>query len=412
MGFFKSLKNQIRSQVQNPNAPTVNPSSSGSFLKRASQRFKPLPQIMPDDMRFKSAVMPDDLTFTDPRDMPRFDIGSLAPDRYMPDERAFIPDTSVNRESKYIRGPSRLPQRMPQQGPSNRFFGGGLGSIFNQLPQRAPERRMPPNNRRNFMQRVAGNFGAPLSNSMEEQRPMAPMLPMPQEMPERNLLGRLPFQRPGFAEGGASDTTNESINTFLRKYTITPHLMDQRFFQEPSFDKWVNAARNQNKAGNPIPYVAPFMSDSIDALKVGYDSFLKEFKEKRSQNTNGRPGFAEGEDVNTNMLIAEQGAREGISPPEMAAQRMREFLGETGRTVSNRDIELFSVGLLTFEDIIDKATNSNIREILGESGRTISNMDRNLMQQEQMFFPDSGRTISDVDRNSLDDMLQDLEKKN
>ena len=405
MGFFKSLKNQVRSQVQNPNAPTVNPSpflgagrqkikdpmslpaffpdtsgkSKGSFLKRASQRFKPLPQIMPD-------------------------------------ERAFIPDTSVNRESKYLRGPSRLPQRMPQQGPSNRFFGGGLGSIFNQLPQRAPERRMPPNNRRNFMQRVAGNFGAPLSNSMEEQRPMAPMLPMPQEMPERNLLGRLPFQRPGFAEGGASDTTNESINTFLRKYTITPHLMDQRFFQEPSFDKWVNAARNQNKAGNPIPYVAPFMSDSIDALKVGYDSFLKEFKEKRSQNKNGgeinRPGFAEGEDVNTNMLIAEQGAREGISPPEMAAQRMREFLGETGRTVSNRDIELFSVGLLTFEDIIDKATNSNIREILGESGRTISNMDRNLMQQEQMFFPDSGRTISDVDRNSLDDMLQDLEKKN
>ena len=397
MGFFKSLKNQVRSQVQNPNAPTVNPSpflgagrqkikdpmslpaffpdtsgkSKGSFLKRASQRFKPLPQIMPD-------------------------------------ERAFIPDTSVNRESKYLRGPSRLPQRMPQQGLSNRFFGGGLGSIFNQLPQRAPERRMKPKNRRNFMQRVAGNFGAPLSNSMEEQRPMAPMLPMSQEMPRE----RLPFQRPGFAEGGASDTTNESINTFLRKYTITPHLMDQRFFQEPSFDKWVNAARNQNKAGNPIPYVAPFMSDSIDALKVGYDSFLKEFKEKRSQNKNGRPGFAEGEDVNTNMLIAEQGAREGISPPEMAAQRMREFLGETGRTVSNRDIELFSVGLLTFEDIIDKATNSNIREILGESGRTISNMDRNLMQQEQMFFPDSGRTISDVDRNSLDDMLQDLEKKN
>ena len=53
-----------------------------------------------------------------------------------------------------------------------------------------------------------------------------------------------------------------------------------------------------------------------------------------------------------------------------------------------------------------------MQEILGDSGRTISNMDRNLMQQEQMFFPDSGRTISDVDRNSLDDILQDLEKKN
>jgi len=360
MGFFKSLKNQVRSQVQNPNAPTVNPSSSGSFLKRMAQKS------MPDSFN-----RVDNSTFTDPTSQPALSFG-------------FLPDTSVNRESKYLRGPSRLPQRMPQQGLSNRFFGGGLGSIFNQLPQRAPERRMKPKNRRNFMQRVAGNFGAPLSNSMEEQRPMAPMLPMSQEMPRE----RLPFQRPGFAEGGASDTTNESMTTFLRKYTITPHLMDQRFFQEPSFDKWVNAARSQNKAGNPIPYVAPFMSDSIDALKVGYDSFLKEFKEKRSQNKNGRPGFAEGEDVNTNMLIAEQGAREGISPPEMAAQRMREFLGETGRTVSDRDIKLFSVGLLTFEDIIDKA-------------EPVTN--RNLMQQEQMFFPQS---------ESLDDMLQDLEKKN
>jgi len=378
MGFFKSLKNQVRSQVQNPNAPTVNPSSSGSFLKRIAQKS------MPDSFN-----RVDNSTFTDPTSQPALSFG-------------FLPDTSVNRESKYLRGPSRLPQRMPQQGPSNRFFGGGLGSIFNQLPQRAPERRMKPKNRRNFMQRVAGNFGAPLSNSMEEQRPMAPMLPMSQEMPRE----RLPFQRPGFAEGGASDTTNESINTFLRKYTITPHLMDQRFFQEPSFDKWVNAARNQNKAGNPIPYVAPFMSDSIDALKVGYDSFLKEFKEKRSQNKNGRPGFAEGEDVNTNMLIAEQGAREGISPPEMAAQRMREFLGETGRTVSDRDIKLFSVGLLTFEDIIDKA-------------EPVTN--RNLMQQEQMFFPETNPIDERLNRmysagrgtaSNLDDMLQDLEKKN
>ena len=110
-----------------------------------------------------------------------------------------------------------------------------------------------------------------------------------------------------------------------------------------------------------------------------------------------RPGFAAGEEVDTNMLIAEQGAREGMSPPEMAAQRMREFLGETGRTVSDRDIELFSVGMLTLEDIIERA-------------EPITN--RNLEQQEQMFFPNSGRTISNMDMNSLDDMLADLEKKN
>jgi len=110
-----------------------------------------------------------------------------------------------------------------------------------------------------------------------------------------------------------------------------------------------------------------------------------------------RPQFAAGEEVDMNMIIAEQGAREGMSPPEMAAQRMREFLGETGRTVSDRDIELFSVGMLTLEDIIDRA-------------EPVTN--RNLMQQEQMFFPDSGRTISNMDMNSLDDILEDLEKKN
>tara|TARA_R100000900_G_scaffold45629_1_gene36673 strand:+ start:378 stop:1019 length:642 start_codon:yes stop_codon:yes gene_type:complete len=101
-----------------------------------------------------------------------------------------------------------------------------------------------------------------------------------------------------------------------------------------------------------------------------------------------RPGFAEGEGVDINRIVAEQGAREGMSPPEMAAQRMKEFLGETGRTVSNRDIELFSMGMLTLEDIIDRA-------------EPVTN--RNLMQQEQMFFPQS---------ESLDDILADLEKKN
>jgi hypothetical protein len=56
--------------------------------------------------------------------------------------------------------------------------------------------------------------------------------------------------------------------------------------------------------------------------------------------------------------------------------------------------------------------NEQRRNAIADQGRTISNMDRNLMQQEQMFFPDSGRTISNMDMNSLDDILADLEKKN
>ena len=101
-----------------------------------------------------------------------------------------------------------------------------------------------------------------------------------------------------------------------------------------------------------------------------------------------RPGFAAGEEVDMNMIIADQGAREGMSPAEMATQRIKQFLADSGRTVSNRDAELFGMGVLTLEDIMEKAG-------------PVTN--RNLMQQEQMFFPQS---------ESLDDILEDLEKKN
>ena len=185
--------------------------------------------------------------------------------------------------------PQIIPERMPSQGPTPRFFGGGLKSIFSRLMRNNPKFR--------GIQRMPMPPAIP-NNMMAE--PSLPMNFMPENMP----MERFPMERPGFAGG---------------------------------------------------------------------------------------------EGVDMNMIIADQGAREGMSPPEMAAQRMREFLGETGRTVSDRDIELFSVGMLTLEDIIDRA-------------EPVTN--RNLMQQEQMFFPDSGRTISNMDMNSLDDILEDLEKKN
>ena len=45
---------------------------------------------------------------------------------------------------------------------------------------------------------------------------------------------------------------------------------------------------------------------------------------------------------------------------------MRDMLGESGRTMSNKDM-------------LEMLSNRNIREILGESGKTISNMDRSIM---------------------------------
>ena len=45
---------------------------------------------------------------------------------------------------------------------------------------------------------------------------------------------------------------------------------------------------------------------------------------------------------------------------------MRDMLGESGRTMSNKDM-------------LEMLSNRNIRDILGESGKTISNMDRSMM---------------------------------
>ena len=247
MGFFKDLKNKargLRSQVQPPMSPQMPP----PFMRR----------------RQAPGTVLDLETGLPPARPPLSNLRNIG--------------NSVRRS------PQIMPERrMPQQRPSNRFFGGGLGSIFSRLPQ--------------FMERFEDQRGR---QGMSPPLPRAP-LPMPQDMP----MERFPMMRPGFAEG---------------------------------------------------------------------------------------------EDVDINMIIAEQGAREGMSPPEMAAQRMREFLGETGRTVSDRDIELFSVGMLTLEDIIDRA-------------EPVTN--RNLEQQEQMFFPESGNTFTnDRDRYYLDDLLADLEKKN
>jgi len=124
-----------------------------------------------------------------------------------------------------------------------------------------------------------------------------------------------------------------------------------------------------------------------------------------------RPGFAEGEDVDMNMIIAEQAAREGISPAERRTQSLKNFIKESGRIISERDAELFGMGVLSFEDVIRRAesarqtnlANEQRQNAIANQGRTLSNMDRNLMQQEQMFFPQS---------ESLDDILADLEKKN
>ena len=202
----------------------------------------------------------------------------------------------------------------------------------------------------------------------------------------------------------------------------------------------------------PSPSPTPrFFGGGLRSIFAGLPQFMERFEEQRARERMSpplpraplpmpmpedmprdpfmfmRPQFAEGEGVDINRIIADQGAREGISPAERRVQSIREFLGETGRTVSNRDAELYGMGVLSFEDIMQKA-------------EPITN--RNLEQQEQMFFPKEEKSFRDFQRafkgtrmgdvlsylpdqlqvadymnykreqGSLDDILEDLEKKN
>jgi len=228
------------------------------------------------------------------------------------------------------------------------------------------------------------------------QPPMSPQMP-PRSMPSgftnirrlpRSGMGALPVNEFMPGSGLGRFPQRRPINLPRRPRRIIPERMPSRrptprffggglgniFARLPQFMERFEDQRARERMSPPLPRAPLPMPMPEDMPRERFPMM--------------RPGFAEGEGVDINRIIADQGAREGISPAERKAQSIREFLGETGRTVSNRDAELYGMGVLSFEDIMERAG-------------PVTN--RNLMQQEQMFFPQS---------ESLDDILADLEKKN
>jgi len=97
-----------------------------------------------------------------------------------------------------------------------------------------------------------------------------------------------------------------------------------------------------------------------------------------------------------NRMMADQAARQGISPAEQRMMMIQKTAADMGRTISDRDAQLFGMGEISFEEAMQRTMSNLDRMMLegrtmsdmDESGRTMSNMERNLMQQEQMFFPE------------------------
>ena len=80
---------------------------------------------------------------------------------------------------------------------------------------------------------------------------------------------------------------------------------------------------------------------------------------------------------NMDRMMAEQAARQGMSPAEQRMIMIQKTAADMGRTISDRDAQLFGMGEISFEEAMSRARPSMDR-VSGE---------RNLMQQEQMFFP-------------------------
>jgi len=77
---------------------------------------------------------------------------------------------------------------------------------------------------------------------------------------------------------------------------------------------------------------------------------------------------------NVDRMIAEQAARKSISPVEKRIQMLQQTAADMGRTISDRDAQLFGMGEISFEEAMDRSI----------SGQTMSDMDA--QQQDTPFI--------------------------
>ena len=81
---------------------------------------------------------------------------------------------------------------------------------------------------------------------------------------------------------------------------------------------------------------------------------------------------------NMDMMMADQAARQGISPAEQRMMMIQKTAADMGRTISDRDAQLFGMGEISFEEAMSRAMPMvNMGQVA---------MERNLMQQEQLGF--------------------------
>ena len=100
---------------------------------------------------------------------------------------------------------------------------------------------------------------------------------------------------------------------------------------------------------------------------------------------------------NMDMMMADQAARQGISPAEQRMIMLQKTVADMGRTISDNDAKAFGMGMISFEEAMSRAIPMvNMGQVA---------MERNLMQQEQLGFAAGDEVnipLSDYDMKSIE----------
>ena len=101
----------------------------------------------------------------------------------------------------------------------------------------------------------------------------------------------LPRMREGGDPTAFSQRIGNRIAEGIDNYALTPYLAEVGFFEDPSFEKYVEGARlyNQNSEeqnkyqawSGLLKSAAPLIDDSFEALRDGYEAMIQSFKARR-----------------------------------------------------------------------------------------------------------------------------------
>jgi hypothetical protein len=100
---------------------------------------------------------------------------------------------------------------------------------------------------------------------------------------------------------------------------------------------------------------------------------------------------------NMDMMMADQAARQGMSPAEQRMMMIKKTAADMGRTISDNDAKAFGMGMISFEEAMSRAIP------MVDMGQVA--MERNMMQQEQLGFAAGDEVnipLSDYDMKSIE----------